>query len=187
MKKVIFALIGLFSIACVTAAENYNGLELAPSEFRQRHLTHFVSLLEQYCIGQKSQKSATRQLLQAGGFESTEEYEDVYEQYYDGLSYAVSPESEYCTVDVMLEYEKGKLLFTLEEVRDKIETIGRYKLAASVEEYTDSYKSNKVLNIKQYYKKNGSSRNILELSYPIDHQDEYFMTISYYYKKMSQQ
>lgn len=181
MKRFPFVLIGLFSMAIVTASENYNGLELAPSDFREHHLNHFIGLLDKFCIGQKSQKKATSHLLQTGGFESTEEYEDVYEQYFDGISYAVSPEPDYCTVDVMIEYEEGKLLFTLEDIRDGIETIANYELSESFDEVVDGLDSEKVLIKKQHFKNNGSSKNMLELEYPINHQNEYFMTLSYYY------
>lgn len=187
MKKFLVILLCFFAMQSVVAGESLYGLELASPALREQHRMHFVSLLKQYCVDTQSQIKAMQSLVKNKKFQSTEEHEEVFEQHYDGISYAVTPDIDSCTVDVMLALDGNKLLFSLNELIREIEKITGYKMYQSIEAIDSGIKSETVKIIKTTFRKNGSAINMLEMIYPIEHQDEYFMTLSYNYNDLNRQ
>lgn len=184
MKKSLIILLLCFAVQSVASAENLYGLELATPSVREQQRVHFVTLLKQYCIDTKSQAKAMQSLVKNKKFMPIEEHEDVFEQHYAGVSYAIAPDTESCTVDVMLARDEDKLLFSLDELIMEIEKMTGFKKYQSIEATESGIKSETVKVIKTTYRKNGSANNTLEMVYPIEHQDEFFMSISYYYKEL---
>jgi len=182
MNKSLIILLLCFAVQSVTSAENLFGLELASPTVREQQRIHFVTLLKQYCIDTESQAKAMQSLVKNKKFMPTEEHEDVFEQHYAGISYAIAPDTESCTVDVMLLLDGKKLLFSLDELIMEIEKMTGFKKYQSIEATESGIKSDTVKVIKTTFRKNGSANNMLEMVYPIEHQDEFFMTLSYYYK-----
>jgi len=182
MKQSRIILLFFLVMQAVDAAESLYGLELAAPSLREQHRVHFVSLFRQYCVDSKSQAMAMQSLVNNRKFQATEEHEGVFEQYYAGISYAIAPDTESCTVDVMLALDGNRLLFTQNELIEEIGKIPGYRLYQSIEATESGIKADTVKVIKTTFTQNDSSENRLELVYPVEHQDEYFMTLSYYYK-----
>ena len=187
MKKSLVILLCFIAMQSVVAQERLYGLELASPALREQHRMHFVSLLKQYCVDTQSQAKAMQALVKNKKFQSTEEHEEVFEQHFHGISYAVTPDIDSCTVDVMLALDGNKLLFSLNELNKEIEKITGYKIYQSIEATDSGIKSETVKVIKTTFIKNSSAINMLEMIYPIEHQDEYFMTLSFYYKELETQ
>jgi len=181
MIKTLIMLLSLFAAQNVASAESLYGLELAAPAIREQQRVHIIGLLKQYCIDTKTQAIAMQSLAGNKKFVPTEEHEDVFEQHHDGISYAIAPDDESCTVDVMLALDGDKLLFSLEGLITTIEKITGYRKYQSIEVTDSGIKSETVKVIKTTFRKNGAAKNRLEMVYPVEHQDEYFMTLSYYY------
>jgi hypothetical protein len=184
MKNPLIILLLCFAVQSVASAENLYGLELASPTMREQQRVHFVTLLKQYCVDTKSQAKAMKSLVRNKKFTPIEEHEDVFEQHYAGVSYAIAPDTESCTVDVMLARDGNKLLFSLDELITEIEKMTGFKKYQSSEVTESGIKSETVKVIKTTFRKSGSANNMLEMVYPIEHQDEFFMTLSYYYKEL---
>jgi hypothetical protein len=162
-------------------AETLYGLELAPAPMREAHLNHFMQLFKEFCLEQKSQQDATTNLLNSGRFRPAEGYEGTYEEFFEGLSYAVTPDPDVCTVDVLLEYQSGRLLFSPDGMRKKILGVAGYYLAESSREIADGPSAERVQTIEFHFHKGDTDRNKISLTYPLSDQDVYFMTLNYHY------
>ncbi len=182
MKKTLLILAIIVCEAPGALAETLFGLELSPTSARKQHLDHFVSLFEEFCLGQKSQKSALKKLLDSKRFRPAEGYDKVYEEYFDGLSYAVTPDSDVCTVDVLLEHEQGKLLLALEEVQNSVFVSTSYHLFTEAKKTEEGPSSEEVLTVERTYHPEASDKNAIVLTYPTNHQNVFFMTLDYHYE-----
>lgn len=181
MKKIALLLLLNLVMQPAMAASIY-GLELAPQSKRENHLEHMFSLFEQFCLGQPSQEIARKNLEDSGRFELAKEYADVYEEHYESLSYAVSPDSDNCTVDVKLEYEKGRLLLSDEDVQRGMSQLAQYRLFKKEITTRAGDNAKQVLIAESTYYSDNKEKNKIELDYPLDNQDSYFMTLAYFYE-----
>lgn len=164
-------------------AETLYGLELAPSTMRDRHLGHFMELFHNFCLGRKSQQAALENLLANNTFTPAEGYDGVYEKPVEGLSYAVTPDPDACTVDVLLEYEPGRLLFPLHAVQEAITRIADYQQRTpDLEKIEQGPDSEKVQIIESRYRKDDRHTKEIVLTYPVSNQDVFFMTLDYHYQ-----
>ena len=179
-KSLLLILVGFVFQQCAFA-ETLHGLELAPHEMRERHLKHLVELFEGYCLGKVSQQAAVKNLVSSGGLRPAKEYEGVYEEYYEGLNYAVTPDPDNCTVDVLLEYQTGRLLFSLEAVKAEIVRATSYSLVKNLDKPEVVSGSKKIMTVESHFQQEKTDK-IIVLTYPTSHQDEFYMTITYYYE-----
>jgi hypothetical protein len=182
MKKIILAMLVFAIFPQGVAAETLYGLELAPTPMREQHLNHFMQLFRDFCLGQQSQQTAKNNLLSSGRFRPAQGFEGVYEEYFDGLSYAVTPDPEFCTVDVLLEYQTGKLLFSQEAVKNGVTGLFKYRQSKSSIEFMDGPNAERVQTIVSDFQSADGIRNKIVLMYPTNNQDVFYMTLDYYFK-----
>lgn len=182
MKKALLILVLTACYVQGSLAETLSSLEPSPIPVRERHLDHFISLFEQFCLDQNSQQSALKKLVDSKRFRPADGYEGVYEEYFDRLSYAVTPDQDACTVDVLLEHEEGKLLLALEEVQNAVLGSTHYQLFKEASKTEEGPNSEQVLTVERTYHLKGSEKKSIVLSYPTTHQNVFFMTLDYHYE-----
>ncbi|HAD08368.1 MAG TPA: hypothetical protein DCF62_02695 [Porticoccaceae bacterium] len=182
MKKSLIVLLTMLAVPHGIYAEALYGLELAPSSMREKHLDHFMNLFRDQCFGQESQDAATQKVVNGRRFRPAKDFEGVYEEYFEGLSYAVSPNSDVCTVDVLLEYQSGKLLLSLEAVQKAIKKNTSYRLVNTLDKVEEGPNSESVQTIESHFKRDVKSTNAVVLTYPTSNQDVFYMTLSYHYE-----
>lgn len=144
----------------------------APSE---TPLTTFLSLHDKYC-GQIYESSDdlekalknTPELAPAKGFEG------VYESVVNNVSYAISPEDDGCTTDVMVKLGNNEL-FSFEDINRALLDLG-YKEISNLTIYQDTGIDQGTLTVieKKYMSPNGE---ITTLNFPLDKKDKYYMTL----------
>jgi hypothetical protein len=182
MKKLLLAAVLFLMLPQALVAETLYGLELAPESMRERHLNHYMELFQEFCVGRQSQQEVKKNLLSTGRFQPAEGYEGVYEEYFEGLSYAVTPDSDVCTVDVLLEHQAGKLLFSMDEVHKRIARQFNHRLDRNSNEVMDGPNGESVQTVVSYFRKDGVRGTKLRLMYPTDNQSVFYMTLDYYFK-----
>ncbi len=103
------------------------------------------------------------------------DYKDVYETFFNDVSYAVTPESDGCTTDVMLK-QKGKRspLITLEEIDLALLSRGYIKVDEKVlyEEGLNGI-DEKITDLE--YSTPSNERAVL--SYPLENLENFYMTL----------
>ena len=92
----------------------------------------------------------------------------------DNISFAVSPEDDGCTTDVMIK-DKGKLLFTFEDINSALLQQG-YIETSEPESRTDLGIDQAKLTIieKKYISPSGE---VTILDFPLEKKDKYYMTL----------
>jgi hypothetical protein len=163
-------------------AETLYGLELASAPMREKHLDHLMKLFHEFCLGKKSQQVATQNIINSDRFRPAKDFEGTYEEYFKGLSYAVTPDQDSCTVDVLLQYQPGILLLSLNEIQIAITQLTNFSHAQSLRKAEIGDNSESIQTIESHYLKNGTNANKIVLTYPTSYQDIFYMTINYYYE-----
>lgn len=180
MKRTVFVLLFILANSSYSAAETQYGLELAPQNMQQKHLAHFMELFQHYCVGKGSGDEVEKALLGSGVFRPAEGFEGIYEMYFEGISYAVTPANEVCTVDVMLEYEPGKLLFTMLKIISAISDQTGFFLRESEEKTEEGDNSADVLTVQSRFRSAEGKEEVV-LTYPTSNQGHFYMTLDYPY------
>ena len=147
-------------------------------------LSTFLSLHNQFCESDVQSREALAAALKADSrFKPAVGFVGVYETKVDNVSYAVSPEIDGCTTDVMVKDEKsGQLLFTYAELNEALKSKG-YKAFGKETKRSDVGSDQKKVTIleKSFIAPNGEKAN---LDYPADRPDQYYMTL--FAKKFTQ-
>ncbi len=142
-----------------------------------KSLSIFLSLHQQYCESDMDSREALVAALQADKrFKPASGFVGVYETKVDGVSYAVSPEIDGCTTDVMVKNEKtGKLLFSYADMNKALTKKG-YQVVGDETTRKDVGSDRKEVTIleKTFISPKGETTN---LDYPADRPDKYFMTL----------
>ena len=140
-----------------------------------KHLSKFLSLHTKFC-----EKSYPSSALLKKDLESAEEltlaknFEGVYEVLVGDISFAVSPEEDGCTTDVMIQ-NNGIQIFTFEEM-DKALIKSGYKEASKSISRMDLGTDQSELSVleKKYISPRGE---ITTLDFPLEKKDKYYMTL----------
>jgi len=144
------------------------------SAIPNNHVNDFVKLFDQYCYSFKDKPTATRSYLEKMGHTLNPDY-DAYEILIDGVDYAITPQTDDCTTDVLIRQSKG-VLFSLDQI-DRL-LIQRFKLTpVSSRSFQDVALNNQNTMIQQRdYRDNiGHGYRLL---YPSDNQGSYYMTFT---------
>ena len=140
-------------------------------------LSAFLTLHNQFCESDMASREELTAALQADKrFKPAAGFVGVYETKIDQVSYAVSPEIDGCTTDVMVKNNKtGKLLFTYAELNEALAEKG-YKPFGKETKRKDKGSDLKdvVILEKSFIAPNGEKAN---LDYPADRPDQYYMTL----------
>jgi hypothetical protein len=166
---VLAAITSIFLTAC---GADDNSQAKATNE-----LGTFLSLHKQYCENShKTRDSIVSALESDERFKPAVGFNGVFEAKISGVSYAVSPEVDGCTTDVLVQnVSTGKLLFSYEQINSalvkngysvvgeetKRKDVGRDQLEVTILEKTFVSPANEVTN----------------LDYPEDRPDQYYMTL----------
>ena len=141
------------------------------------NLTTFLSLHSQFCESDLSSRDELAAALSADKrFQPAPGFVGVFETKVDGVSYAVSPEVDGCTTDVMVKNKTtGKLLFTYSELNAALGDKG-YKTVGKETKRKDTGSDRQDVTIleRTYISPKGETTN---LDYPADRPDQYYMTL----------
>jgi hypothetical protein len=144
---------------------------------KSKSLGLFLSLHEKYCEpGYKSPEELQTALSSAPQFSQTKDYDGIYETVVDSVSYAISPEGEGCTTDVMIKTATSERpYFSFEDLNASLIAKG-YKEHGTEIIHTEVGINNAELKVmeKHYL----SPNNVLTiLDFPLEKQDQYYMTL----------
>lgn len=150
--------------------------ELKPSA-DTKSLTVFLSLHKQFCEKEFSDRDALVKALEADSrFRPAPGFMGVYETKVNDISYAVSPEIDGCTTDVMvLNKDTGETLFTYEEMNQALTDNG-YRVIGDETTRKDLGSDQQEVTIleKTFMSPAGETTN---LDYPSDRPGKYYMTL----------
>lgn len=137
----------------------------------------FLSLHKQYCeSSHKTRESLVSALELDSRFKPAAGFNGVFEANIAGVSYAVSPEVDGCTTDVLVQNTStGQVLFSYDQINAALmkngysivgeetsrKDVGRDQLEVTILEKTFVSPANEITN----------------LDYPADRKDQYYMTL----------
>ena len=140
----------------------------------KNHLNDFVNLFDQYCYSFKGKPNKTVSHLEKMGHELNPDY-DAYEILIGGIDYAITPQHNDCTTDVLLRHGEGTL-FTFDQI-DKMLTQKFNLTLVSSRSFQDVALNNKNTQIQQRDYRDVAGMDY-RLLYPSDNQDSYYMTFT---------
>jgi hypothetical protein len=170
----------LISTAIITSlflngcgSETSEKLEMSKSEY----LSSFLKLHTDYCEkkfdNQDSLKSA---LSEDNRFTLAQGFDGVYETHINKVSFAVSPEADGCTTDVMIKNRvAGGVMFNFDDINKALLAKG-YKDTGKMSKRKDIGTDQSEVTIieKTYLSPKGE---VTTLDFPLDKQDKYYMTL----------
>ena len=176
MKKAL-PIVVLFTAAVLTTLF-LNGCgekTVAVEKPAQKHLLSFLSLHNQFCEKKYTSSDSLKvELAQAPTLKLAENFEGVYEVLISNVSFAVSPEDDGCTTDVMLEVN-GEQLFTFEDINRALIVNGYIETGEFVSlKDTGTDKSELTIIEKKYISPTGE---VTTLDFPLEKMDKYYMTL----------
>lgn len=181
LLPILLAMAGFLQVAI---AEPPSGYELAQSEMRQKHLDHFMQLYREFCFGRASMEDAESLIKKSRRFKPAKDFDGIYEEQFGNISYAITPDPEFCTVDVKLAYKEGRLLFSQSEMENAIASLPEYayQVEKRLQEIHDGPAGEAVsVEMIEFYPAEARDNRIL-LIYPKNHQDVYYMTLDFNYR-----
>lgn len=140
-----------------------------------KSLNTFLSLHNKFCEKKYSSSNSLMQTLKtASSLKPADNFEGVYEVTINKVSFAVSPEEDGCTTDVMLK-GNNKLLFTFEDINQALLKKGYIETGKLVSR-TDLGIDQSELTIieKKYISPSGE---VTVLNFPLEKKDKYYMTL----------
>lgn len=148
-------------------------LELSKSEY----LDSFLNLHQDYCEKKFDNQDSLKTALSSDDrFKLATGFDGVYETHINKISFAISPETDGCTTDVMIKNRvAGGVMFNFEDINNALIAKG----------YKDTGKENKRKDVgtdqsevtiieKTFISPKGE---ITTLDFPLDKQDKYYMTL----------
>jgi len=141
----------------------------------QKHLTSFLSLHNQFCEKKyNSSDSLKKDLDLSPRLTLAKNYDGVYEVLISDISFAVSPEEDGCTTDVMLQ-SQGKQLFTFEDINKALISNGYIETGKPVSRKDIGTDQTELTIIeKKYISPTGE---LTTLDFPLEKMDKYYMTL----------
>lgn len=106
----------------------------------------------------------------------SKEYEGVYEVMLNGASYAVTPEDDGCTTDVLLKKSgSANPIITLDEIDTKLVSAGYKRNSERKKYYAPGLDGEELKVTDVEYITTNNERAVL--SYPLEKTDNYYMTL----------
>jgi hypothetical protein len=146
------------------------------AEIKSKHLSSFLTLHNQYCERTYESQELLQESLK-GSLELSlaKDFNGVYEVHIDGVSFAVSPEEDGCTTDVMVQTEDNKLLFSFEDINKALIENGYVETGDPVSRKDLGTDQTELTIIeKKYISPKGE---ITTLDFPLEKKDKYYMTL----------
>ena len=141
----------------------------------QNHLNAFLSLHNKFCEKKYPSSDVLKKNLETSPeLKLAKNFDGVYEALVGNVSYAVSPEEDGCTTDVMLK-SSGKELFTFEEINQALIKLGYVESGKSISRKDRGTDQSELLVIeKKYISPEGE---VTTLDFPLEKKDKYYMTL----------
>ncbi|WP_299870715.1 hypothetical protein [uncultured Cocleimonas sp.] len=142
----------------------------------QPHLSTFLSLHNQYCEKKyDTPESLQSSLDKAPELAPAKDFNGVYEVHVNGISFAVSPEEDGCTTDVMVQTSDKKELFSFEDINKALLSVGYVETGEPVSRKDLGTDQSELTIIeKKYISPKGE---ITTLDFPLEKKDKYYMTL----------
>jgi len=175
MNKAI-PLIILCSAAIATTMILSSGNNTANASTEKPHLSSFLSLHNQYCEKKyEDQETLKKTLDVAPELSLAKDFNGVYEVHKHGISYAVSPEEDGCTTDVMIMTNEKQELFSFEDINKALIDLGYVETGEAVSRKDIGTDQSELTIIeKKYISPKGE---ITVLDFPLEKKDKYYMTL----------
>jgi len=176
MKKAIPILVLCTAAILTTMFLNGCGKkEIAENVVVQEHLTSFLSLHNQFCEKKYNSSDSLRKELEVDPtLQPAKDFEGVYEVLISDVSFAVSPEEDGCTTDVMLQ-SKGKQLFTFDDINKALISSGYIETGEAISRKDIGTDQTELTIIeKKYISPTGE---LTTLDFPLEKMDKYYMTL----------
>ena len=140
------------------------------------HLEAFLSLHNQFCEKKYKDSEALQNTLDvAPQLSPAKDFKGVYETFVDGVSFAVSPEEDGCTTDVMVQTNDNKELFSFEDINKALIELGYVETGDPVSRKDIGTDQSELTIIeKKYVSPKGE---ITVLDFPLEKKDKYYMTL----------
>jgi len=149
--------------------------KIAESPKASEHLSTFLSLHTQFCEKKYTSSSSLKQTLKkASDLKLANNFEGVYEVTVDNISFAVSPEDDGCTTDVMIK-ENDQLLFTFEDINSALLNQGYIETSEPKSRIDLGIDQSKLTIIEKKYI--SPSGEVTILDFPLEKKDKYYMTL----------
>lgn len=145
------------------------------AELNKQYLSTFLSLHNQFCEKKyPSSESLKSVLAKSTSLRLAQDYEGVYEVMVGDISFAISPEDDGCTTDVMIQKEGGPL-FSFEDINKALLEKGYIETSDPVSRKDRGTDQTELTVIqKKYISPNGE---VTTLDYPLEKKDKYYMTL----------
>jgi len=144
---------------------------------KSEYLSTFLTLHQDFCEKKFNSQGELKTALSSDKrFKPAQGFEGVFETHVDKISFAVSPETDGCTTDVMIKNRiAGGVMFDFEDINRALLAKG-YKDTGKVAKRKDvgTDKSEVSILEKTYVSPSGE---ITTLDFPLDKQDKYYMTL----------
>jgi len=139
------------------------------------HLLSFLSLHNQFCEKKYTSSDSLKvELEQAPSLSLAKDFEGVYEILISDVSFAVSPEEDGCTTDVMVE-ANGQQLFSFEDINKALLLNGYIETGEpSSRKDIGTDRSELTILEKKYISPAGE---LTTLDFPLEKKDKYYMTL----------
>jgi len=175
MNKAI-PLVLLCSAAIVTTIILSGCNNTASASTEKTHLSSFLSLHNQFCEKKYEDQATLKKTLEVSPELSlAKDFAGVYEVHKHGISYAVSPEEDGCTTDVMIQTADNKELFSFEEINKALIDQGYVETGDPISRKDIGTDQTELTIIeKKYISPKGE---ITVLDYPLEKKDKYYMTL----------
>ncbi len=141
----------------------------------EKHLSSFLSLHNQFCEKKyTSPDSLKKELDKAPTLSLAKDFEGVYEVLISDVSFAVSPEEDGCTTDVMV-LSGEQQLFSFEDINKALIANGYIETGEPVSRKDIGTDQSELTIIeKKYISPTGE---LTTLDFPLEKMDKYYMTL----------
>ncbi len=178
MNKVV-PIILLCSVAVITtlvlSSCGGNNTASIQKKTNQQYLTAFMSLHNQYCEKKYASSENLKRILDgATNLKPAKNFEGVYEILINNVSFAVSPEEEGCTTDVMLQ-SGDKELFSFEDINKALLSQGYIETGEPKSGKDIGIDQTELMVIQKKYISPGGE--VTTLDFPLEKKNKYYMTL----------
>ena len=147
-------------------------------------LSAFMQLHSLYCERSfRSREDLITSLVDDDRFRPSKDYNGVFEITLNGFNYAISPEEDGCTTDVLVKLEDAEAMFSYQEVTQNLMRRG-YETVGSDKSRKDTGMDEKEVTVMERILISPQGEKA-RLAFPIDRPDQYYMTL--YTKKFPEQ
>jgi hypothetical protein len=178
--RILFPSLLLISTAVISSlflngcgSESSAKLEMS----KAKYLSTFLDLHTDYCEKKFDNQDSLKTALSGDSrFKLAQGFDGVYETHINKISFAVSPETDGCTTDVMIKNRiAGGVMFNFDDINKALIAKG-YKDTGKVSKRKDVGTDQSEVSIieKTYLSPEGE---VTTLDFPLDKQDKYYMTL----------